>query len=125
MANTLKKEIIALFAKATTVDGLKDNQVILATPIGLIFGSIASGDLASRSEIEVMNGPLSQEASTKVFSLLLKKAEDNFENAEVDRDDVYLHLTNVTIQAVGGGTYNLLDFAVFCDHITGVSIGNC
>ena len=121
MSKSLKRHLIESFAKASNLEGINQNQIILTTAIGLISGKLALVNPMTADEIPEENGPISTYAATKLYKTFLTSVNETYEG-EADGNDGYILLTDVSIRAQNG-TINLGTHVVFFDQIIGISIG--
>lgn len=110
---TLKQYIIQGLATATNMEMLKNNKLILITPIGMISGHLCDEDNAGQD--------LSGKA---VLSTITGQLVEKFGRENIDGNDGYLLLSDVKVQTGGNVTYNLPHLVVFYDQIIGATLGN-
>lgn len=97
---------------------IKDNQLILVTPLGLIFGK----PINFENEDDI-------DKNKVVFAAILDELNSQFledlkkDNRELDPNDGYILLQDVTIRN-GNTTSNIPLLTVFYDQIIGITIGN-
>lgn len=110
---TLKKRIIRGLADISDTEAAGKKQLILTTAIGLISGKIYTGEEA-RSE-PIGKGSIGE---------FLPGIVGNYNPAEIDENDGFLALKDVTIR-IGANNMIFLDsLVVFYDQIIGVTIGS-
>lgn len=99
-------------------EAFKDNELILATPLGLICGkpiNFAKEEDTNKNDF--------------AFAALLKELSSDFlddlkkDNRELDPNDGYILLYDVTIRN-GTDTSKIPLLTVFYDQIIGVTLGN-
>lgn len=95
-----------------SIDALKGNKVILATPMGLIFGTLC--------EENVTDNP---DAGQNILATLCEKVVEDYELDKISGNDGFMLLTDASIKATGT-TINVGSIIVFYDQIIGVSLGN-
>lgn len=110
---TLKKQIILGLATATDLEVMKNNKLFLVTPIGVISGYPYDGNNA-RKDV----------TGAAVLSTLTEKLVEDFDLENIEGNDGFLTLTDVTVQMAGNFTYSLPHLVVFYDQIIGVTLGN-
>ncbi len=115
---SLKKIIISNLCNITELEALKDNDINLLTPSGII-----SGRLSKRSnEEEPTNGNDVLAETMEGFSQRYKEVY-NIKNS-VPGNDGFIILENVTIRQIGSESTCILDqLTVFYDQIVGISLG--
>lgn len=111
--NSLKKNIIKGLAFATDTEPLKGNKLILITPLGLVSGVLCDSD-----------GTNPDPAGAQFLTILTEKIAEGYEAKDVQGNDGYLMLSNVTIKSGGNVSYNCNNLIVFYDQIIGVTLGN-
>ena len=110
---TLKKTIIRGLAVATGLEALRNNKLVLVTPIGVISGYLCDED------------NLGQDATGEVLlSTITEKLTTDFGEDNIEGNDGYLLLSDVKVQTGANMTYNLPNLIVFYDQIIGVTLGN-
>ena len=110
---TLKKTIIMGLATATELEALRDNKLILVTPFGVVSGYACDKENVNQDEV-----------GASLLTALTEKMVDDFGKENIDGNDGYLILSDVTIRAAGNMTYNIPNLIVFYDQIIGATIGN-
>lgn len=110
---TLKKQIVRHFAAATNIKELRGNKVILVTALGLI-----SGKLCDPKSIE------EEISGASVMAALCDTVVEDYGPENIDSDDGFILLTDVTIRTGGNVNVNIGNLVVFYDQIIGVSFGN-
>ena len=110
---TLKKQIILGLATATDLEVLKNNKLFLVTPIGIISGRPCD----ENNTAENVDG-------ASFLSSLTEKLVEDFDSENIEGNDGFLTLTDVTVQMAGNFTYSLPHLVVFYDQIIGVTLGN-
>ena len=108
---TLKKQIILGLATAPNMEALKDNKLILVTPIGVISGRLCDENNAGKGV-----------AGETFLSALTEKLAEGFGKENIEGNDGYLLLSDVKVQTGGNATYNLPHLVVFFDQIIGATL---
>ena len=114
MSSSLKKEIILGFSLIPDIEQLHGNQLILTTPMGLICGS----------PVNILENPTE---TTDFVNHLVGNILDHIKTqhqGDIDGNDGFLLLKDVTIHSTGNQTINLSSLVVFYDQIIGVTFGN-
>ncbi len=108
---SMKKMMICDLSMVPEVEALKDNEIILVTPAGVLIGN-----------------PVDTENLGIVATLAKTVADKHREDLKVDLNtlspgnDGYLALRNVQLRT-GAATYNFEELLVFFDQIIGMTFG--
>lgn len=113
---TLKKLIITAMSSAPEIEGLEDNDLILTTSAGIIFGKLISDEEANNDPFAIVCGKIAEDYQKENFS----------SDSCLPGNDGYLYLKDVKIKSTSSNlTTRLPLLIVFFDQIIGVSIGRC
>lgn len=116
---SLKKELTLYFSHLPSVDGLNENKLILATPLGLITGRFPTEEKCD--DVDNINAILS-----KLCAKITNDYKTELSLSETDHlpdDEGYLYLVDVEIKTPSNN-FTLPFMVVFYDQIIGISIGN-
>lgn len=112
----LKNEIIRAFATAANEKELSGTKIILYTSAGIISGNmvIDGVDLEQTSE---------QKAVSDFYYGLLDAVHNKTGDGRINDCNSYIYLTNASIKSSFGPASKIGNIVVFCDQISGISIG--
>lgn len=110
---SIKRKLIKVLATAYDTDMLRWNKVVLVTPFGVISGKPEPAG----EEYEDLS-------TTAVISELCDKVVDDYGAENVDGNDGFIFMTDVTIHSSNKATFNVANLVVFYDQIIGITLGN-
>lgn len=110
---TLKKQIIRILSGATTVEGLENNKVIIVTAMGMIIGTPYIEENYDESDLNHHAVPI-----------VVKETADAYGTENIDGNDGFIMLSDVTIKNGVNNVTNVPSLVVFYDQIIGITIGS-
>lgn len=111
---SFKKYLVnSLTSTVPNAKGFESNDVILATPTGII-----SGKIISETEFKEM-----KTSRCGIAHICNQFANEYFKNNVHTESDGYYFLVDAKIMSSGGNAINLPFIIVFQDQITGISFG--
>ena len=110
---TLKKKIIRALSTVTDAEALKKNEVIITTAFGLISGKVYNGDNSETEDI-----------ATKFVADLTNGIAEAYGQENIEGNDGYIFLKDVTIRAGGNNIFYVRNLVVFYDQIIGITFGS-
>jgi len=109
MKPSIKKMIVQELAKSVASDELKQNELVIITPYGVITGKNATDDLKD---------PISG-----IFTDVSLKVLNEINKCEISPSDGFILLESAHIKG-NGRPIHIGNVFVFYDQIIGISIGN-
>lgn len=110
---TLKKQIIRTFATVTDAEALKQSKVIITTALGLISGKMYNSEDVEQEDI-----------GNRFVADFAEGIAKKYDLANIDGNDGFILLKDVTILTGSKNTFNIPNLIVFYDQIIGITIGS-
>lgn len=111
--DTLKKRVIRGIATATQAEALRNNNVIITTALGLISGRAYTEGTTEK-----------EEPGITVIAEFTKKIVEDYGAANIDGNDGFIMLKDVTVRTGSNTIFNIPSIVVFYDQIIGITFGN-